>query len=64
MIVHLNDDGNLFGLLFTCYVITFSRSNGIDDTSMAVVAFINAFYINVCDTCVPILNVFIFGNGI
>ena len=40
-----------------CYLITFSLSYEIDDSCMSVVAFLNATYINVCDTCVAILNV-------
>ena len=38
-------------------LITFSLSYEIDDSCMSVVAFLNATYINVCDTCVAILNV-------
>ena len=38
-------------------LITFSLRYEIDDSCMSVVAFLNANYINVCDTCVAILNV-------
>ena len=43
--------------IITCYLITFSQGYENDDSSMSVVAFLNATYINVCDTCVAILNV-------
>ena len=38
-------------------LITFSLSHEIDDSCVSVVAFLNATYINVCDTSVAILNV-------
>ena len=43
--------------ILTCYLITFSLRYEIDDSCMSVVAFLNANYINVCNTCVAILNV-------
>ena len=44
-------------LFLLVILITFSLSYEIDDSCMSVVAFLNANYINVCDTCVAILNV-------
>ena len=53
IIVYSNECGFF---IRTCYLITFRLSYEIDDSCMSVVAFLNANYINVCDTCVAISN--------